>query len=355
VKTAKFTTSLTVMLVFSGLNVAMCQWTTSGNNIYNTNSGHVGIGNSTPITLLHVGKNMTEPAITVQNFGGSGGATFRMTDNVSGADWKFKATNTGGFKIRDNANALDVFTIESNSAANALYINSAGNVGIGTNAPAASFHVAESSPGFTAVFGTPISTWNASTNVSIGDDNGLSALYLGQSEAYKGYVYWNYWDPPQLAFLGIGCSDPINPVILQPFGGKVGINGYPSATLDLRVNGYDAYSGLMITNTNTGGKSISINQGTVGKLNFTEPGVIDLVTMDFNTQNVGIGITTPNNSAILELSSTSKGFLPPRMTQSQISSISNPANGLMVFCTTTSKLYAYIESENVWKEILLGP
>ncbi len=31
-------------------------------------------------------------------------------------------------------------------------------------------------------------------------------------------------------------------------------------------------------------------------------------------QNVGIGTTTPAESALLDLSSTTKGFLPPRMT-----------------------------------------
>ena len=111
---------LIIILAFSGMNGAIGQWSTSGNNIYNTNTGNVGIGNSAPSTLLHVAKNMTEPTITVQNLGGIGGATYTMMDNVSGANWKFKATNSGGFKIRDHANSLDVFVIEPNSIANAF-------------------------------------------------------------------------------------------------------------------------------------------------------------------------------------------------------------------------------------------
>lgn len=96
------------MFALLSLNEAIAQWNISGNNIYNTNSGNVGIGNNSPSTLLHLGKNMTEPTITVQNLGGIGGATYTMMDNVSGANWKFKATNSGGFKIRDHANSLDV-------------------------------------------------------------------------------------------------------------------------------------------------------------------------------------------------------------------------------------------------------
>jgi len=48
---------------------------------------------------------------------------------------------------------------------------------------------------------------------------------------------------------------------------------------------------------------------------------------------VGIGTTTPHASAALDITSTTKGFLTPRMTNVQRQSISNPAAGLMVFVT----------------------
>ena len=50
------------------------------------------------------------------------------------------------------------------------------------------------------------------------------------------------------------------------------------------------------------------------------------------SQNVGIGTTTPVPSALLDVSSTTKGFLPPRMTQKQRDSIVNPEAGLLIFC-----------------------
>jgi hypothetical protein len=139
-----------VLTVFIGQNDAISQWAVNGSNLSNTNSGNVGIGNNSPTTLLYVGKNMTEPSITVRNLGGSGGATYTMIDDVSGANWKFKATNTGGFKIRDNANALDVVTIEPNSFANAIYIKGTDNIGIGTANPdpSAAVDVTSVSKGF---------------------------------------------------------------------------------------------------------------------------------------------------------------------------------------------------------------
>ena len=47
---------------------------------------------------------------------------------------------------------------------------------------------------------------------------------------------------------------------------------------------------------------------------------------------VGIGTTTPAASAQLDASSTTKGFLPPRMTGAQRDAIANPANGLVIYC-----------------------
>lgn len=46
---------------------------------------------------------------------------------------------------------------------------------------------------------------------------------------------------------------------------------------------------------------------------------------------VGIGNTNPDVSSMLDITSTSKGLLTPRMTTAQRIAISNPANGLMVY------------------------
>lgn len=51
-------------------------------------------------------------------------------------------------------------------------------------------------------------------------------------------------------------------------------------------------------------------------------------------QNVGIGTTTPNASAQLDVSSTTKGVLLPRMTTTQKNAIINPSEGLEVYDLT---------------------
>ena len=53
---------------------------------------------------------------------------------------------------------------------------------------------------------------------------------------------------------------------------------------------------------------------------------------------VGIGTATPAASSQLEVTSTTKGFLPPRMTTTQRDAIVSPATGLVIFNTTTNGL-----------------
>jgi hypothetical protein len=47
----------------------------------------------------------------------------------------------------------------------------------------------------------------------------------------------------------------------------------------------------------------------------------------------GIGTTTPNASAKLEIAATDKGLLIPRMTSTQKGNITSPANGLLIYQT----------------------
>src|SRR6185436_13419104 len=60
------------------------------------------------------------------------------------------------------------------------------------------------------------------------------------------------------------------------------------------------------------------------------------------SHGVGIGTTTPDVSAALDITATNKGLLIPRMNTTSINAIVNPAKGLMVFDSVINKLMANI-------------
>ena len=59
-------------------------------------------------------------------------------------------------------------------------------------------------------------------------------------------------------------------------------------------------------------------------------------SVTFAQQNIGIGTATPDPSAILDLSSTNKGLLLPRLTKVQRNAILNPKAGLTIFQTDSA-------------------
>ena len=68
-------------------------------------------------------------------------------------------------------------------------------------------------------------------------------------------------------------------------------------------------------------------------------------------RKIGNNPLTIEETAALEVESTTKGFILPRMTETQREAITNPANGLMVFDTTTQLIYYYDLPSTSWKRL----
>ncbi|MEQ1734024.1 MAG: hypothetical protein ABL940_10140 [Bacteroidia bacterium] len=67
--------------------------------------------------------------------------------------------------------------------------------------------------------------------------------------------------------------------------------------------------------------------------------------------NVGIGTTTPNPKAILELQATDKGLLVPRLTLAERNAIVTPPNGLLVYNTTENCFNYFNTTTTTWKSM----
>jgi hypothetical protein len=60
-----------------------------------------------------------------------------------------------------------------------------------------------------------------------------------------------------------------------------------------------------------------------------------------NSQSIGINTTTPDNSAQLDITSTSRGLLIPRLTLTQRNTIISPATGLLIYQTDNQPGFYY--------------
>ena len=139
--------------------------------------------------------------------------------------------------------------------------------------------------------------------------------------------------------VGIGTLTPIEK--LEVSGGKLLISN----------NDY----GLEHNNGNVSiGTKIRFNAGWVGTLSnnplrfFTNDSLYASLTIS-NKGNIGIGTQLPSGSALLEIKSSTQGFLPPRMTIDQRDAITNPATGLLIFCIDCDELEVF--NGIVWKNM----
>jgi hypothetical protein len=146
-----------------------------------------------------------------------------------------------------------------------------------------------------------------------------------------------------LSNVGIGTASPANPLNIvrdnTAFRGQLSLQTvsaanfaqltfYDQTTLSGQIfQGYGVDKAIKIVNPLAHGIAFSTSD--------TERMRID------SAGNVGIGTTTPNASALLDVQSTTKGVRMPNMTTTEKNAIASPAAGLMVFDTTLSKLAVY--------------
>jgi hypothetical protein len=81
------------------------------------------------------------------------------------------------------------------------------------------------------------------------------------------------------------------------------------------------------------------------KTHFMKKNILTFIALLFigvvHSQSVGIGTTTPAPCAQLDVSSTSKGFLPPRIDSNERKTIISPVAGLTIYNTSTNRIEVY--------------
>ena len=280
------------------------QWTTSSTAIYNNNSGNVGIGTSSPISKLHVdpagsgniilGTDIYTGGYTSVNIGissQSGGYPYIQGISKSGSVYGTLALNPYGGNVTMGGLTSTSYPLDVKGLSDADSFGIGGNTIINTKGTHNTF------------IGQSAGTANTSSNNTF---NGYQAGNLTTSGGNNTAVGF------QAA--STNSTGTKNTII----GSTADVAS--SALTNATAIGYAAIVG----------QSNSIVLGATGT----------------NQPNVGIGTTTPASTALLDLSSTTKGILIPRMTSSQRTSISSPATGLIVFDTDSGYVFYYNSS---WK------
>jgi hypothetical protein len=144
-KTRVFTSSLLSLMFIIMVHQVKAQWTTAGNNIYNSNTGNVGINNTNPLVKLAV-----DISSTTTTYNGYTGANVALM-------LKNKSNTANNFTVLSFANSgtntiADITAINTNHSTHTgrlsfspraagaspqqrMLIDENGNVGIGTTSP----------------------------------------------------------------------------------------------------------------------------------------------------------------------------------------------------------------------------
>ncbi|ELR72236.1 hypothetical protein C900_01790 [Fulvivirga imtechensis AK7] len=121
----------------------------------------------------------------------------------------------------------------------------------------------------------------------------------------------------------------------------------------LTHNVYESSPGSFNYTTTDGSSVLSMQPERIGFFTF-QSGTADAtlgtfsMRMNFTGDGLVINGDNLNNTAILDINSTSKGILIPRMTTAQRNIIGTPANGLLIYNTSTSKFNFYDGSATSW-------
>lgn len=338
-------------------------------------NGRVGIGTTSPSAQLDVVKaqNADTQSRTINlDAGSSAGATimaqssagqFFMTQGsaANNSGYSVMESNTSGpLQIRKTNNSGDIVFTTTTGYTSRMVIQNGGNVGIGTASPntSALLDVSSTTKGF-----LPPRVTTTERNAIATPTDGLT-VYNTTTDGLETYSNGFWQTGAALRNVGRGTSGDYDTIIQNTPGGIWWMDG-PGSTngptgtntgtlvhLDPLWNqgaSANKYSIQLATNGNNNGKLYFREQ-----YNGTWGGWVDLTaggsgstftdggTDSYTTDDVAIGQSSaPVASAALEVESTTKGFLPPRMTTTQRDAISGPAEGLIVYNTTMQQIQYY--------------
>jgi hypothetical protein len=343
----------------------------SGTNIKTINSTSVlGSGNIAVQETLVSGTNIK----TLNNTSLLGSGNITISANPSGVSGAIQFSNGSAF---------------ASDAANLFWDDTNNRLGVGLNNPTqtadilGNVKIASATSGLLIRDYTAFNTFKAFYKASEtpSDSNYLIALDTdvlinsrgsGTDISYNNSLRARFGNATSLLLKGSGSTSATTSLLVQNSAGTsvfqvrddkrvvINNNGILDITYDLNIiGGANADCGILINSFGTSAQASLVLQHSnsnyfkITSDRATEKNTFfskNIATMTFDSVgSVGVGTTSPNASAILDITSTTKGFLPPRMTTTQKNAIASPAAGLVVYDSTTNKLQCY--NGSTWNDL----
>lgn len=301
-------------LVFKTQNMEVGRFKVNGNgSILLGRGSSIGTGQRTMVIGVDAKGNGSNNAVAIGY--GAEVSLERATSLGSGA----KAAGNDAIAIGTSTNATGEKAMAFGSGAKA---SSNEAVGVGANAEAVSYQ--------SVAFG-----YNAKANsgsdgsVAIGrntviTDGMQNAVALGS---------WAKVSSGEAVAIGASTQAVGSQSVALGKNAKTGESGNGSVAI-----GFDAQTGFNVQN------AVALGKGAVASQS-------NAIILGNNTAQVGIGTSSPNASAVLDINSSNKGVLVPRMTKGSRSVINSPADGLLIYQTDDTSGFYYYQGTNGWTRL----
>lgn len=275
----------------------------------------------------------------------------------------------------------------ASDAANLFWDDTNNRLGIGTNAPATTLDIQGSGSSFTT-FSFNVSNSSSQSLFKIRDDGTINASASSLSlssfvNANDAVIGSSSLLSARLGIKGSGSTSATTSLLVQNSAGSTSLK----VTDDQQVTGFSGAQLQFRLGFTSAGQSISTREGqfSVGLIDANQSAALRFLTLGTgstyidgytegvskaqnyplfigsrasNTGALVTNSTTQENgtqtifgsavsdaSALVQINSTTRGFLPPRMTTTQKNAISSPATGLVVYDSTT-KSPGYYDGTN---------